>query len=325
MNQILLTNNQYKKKKNNKYNGNNSGDMKKIIIFFSIAIIIFGIAIAGIYGYKIYKNQNKEEKSIARPELSLEETENEVKIIAKAEIGIDKIIYKWNEDEPVEKEMNGRTTNEEAMEIPEGENTLTVKVIDMNGEEIESNKEFYKEGDNEAPKLEIDEDLLVREGKIKIIATDENNKIKYITYKWNDDEETTIEAEDENQTSLETTIDVKRGQNTLKITAVNGVAKEKTLERNLKGVNEPKIDVTREANKIYMRITHDMGFKKVQFTVNGKEYVYDENFLGYDSEKQEIFYQFELKEGENTVIIYAVSNENTEKEYRGKCNYTAEE
>lgn len=324
MNQILLTNNENNKKKSNKYRGNNSGDMKKIIIFFSIAIIVFGILIAGVYGYKIYKNQNKEEKEIQKPELSLEQIENEAKVITKADAGINKIIYSWNNGEAIEEEKNGITNYEAAIEIPEGHSILKIKVIDLQGQEIETEQEFYVEEDKEAPKVEIDEELLLREGKLKITATDENNKIKYITYKWNDEKETTVQAEDENQTSLEITIDVKRGQNTLKVTAVNGLAKEKTLERNLKGVNEPKISVTRDKNKIYMRITHDMGFKEVTFTVNGKEYVYDENFSGYDSEKQELYYQFNLQEGENTVIIHAVSNEDTEREYVGKCTYTHE-
>ncbi len=322
MNQILLTNNQNNNKKNNKYNGNNSKDMKRIIIFFSIAILVFAILIIGVYAYKISKNKNKEEQPIGKPELSLEETENEVKIIAKSEIGINKIIYTWNDDEPKEVEMNGRTDHEESIEVPEGENSLKVKVIDQNGEEIETSKDFYREEDKEKPKIETDE--TIGNGKVKITATDENNTLKYITYKWNDEQETTIEAEDESQTLIETTIDVKRGKNTLKITAVNGLAKEATVEKIFNGVNNPVFEVTRDKNKLYMKITHDMGFKKIEFTVNGQEYVYDENFSGYNPEQKEISYKFDLKTGENTVIIHAISTEDTEDTYRGKCNYTAE-
>ena len=87
------------------------------------------------------------------------------------------------------------------------------------------------------------------------------------------------------------------------------------------GVNNPVIEVTRQGNRLFMTMTHDMGFKKIEFTVNGQQYVYDENFSGYDSTKQEISYQFTLKEGENTVIINAISMEDTEATYKGKCNY----
>lgn len=323
MNQILLTNNQnIKKKSSGNYNKNNSGDMRKIIIFFSIAILIFAIAIIGIYAYKMSKGK-KEDKPIGKPELSLEQIENQVKIIANAEAGINKIVYAWNDEEPVEVQMNGRTSHEEALEIPEGQNSLNVTVIDENGEKKETDQEFYIEENTEKPKIEIDE--AIGSGKIKITATDENNLVKYITYKWNEEEEITIEAESENQTLIETTIDVKRGKNTLTVTAVNGLAKTETIEKIYEGVNNPIIEVTKNNNILYMKITHDMGFKKIAFTVNGQEYIYDENYSGYDSEQKEIIYKTSLVQGENTVIINAISIEDTEATYRGKCKYTAEQ
>ena len=73
-----------------------------------------------------------------------------------------------------------------------------------------------------------------------------------------------------------------------------------------------------------MKMTHDMGFEKIEFSVNGKIYVYDEKFSGYNPTQKEIEYQFDLIEGENTVIIVAISTEGTEATYKGKCNYTAE-
>jgi len=294
--------------------------MKKIIIFFSIAILIFALAIIGVYAYKISKKE--EEQPIGKPKLSLEQAEDEVKIIAKAEAGISKIIYIWNDEEANEVEMNGRTRHEESLEIPEGQSKLEVKVIDQNGEEIETSKEFYIE-EKEKPTIEIDDSI--GNGKVKITAIDQNNTIKYITYKWNDEEETTIEAEDENQTSLEMTIDVKRGKNTLTVTAVNGLAEAETIEKIFNGVNNPIIEVTKDVDKLYMKITHDMGFKKIVFTVNGQEFVYDETFPSYNIEQKEVAYKFNLVEGENTVIIHAISTEDTEETYKGKCSYTAEQ
>lgn len=320
MNQILLTNNLNNNKKNNRYRGNNSGDMKRIIMFFGIAILIFALLIIGVYAYKL--SSKKEEKVIGKPELALEETDNEVKIIAKAEVGINKIIYTWNDEEPKEVEMNGRTNHEEALEVPEGESRLKVVIIDQNGEEIETSKEFYREEDKEKPNIEIDE--TIGNGKVKITAIDENNKLKHITYQWNDEEPIIVNAEDDEQTVIETTIDVKRGKNTLVVTAVNNLDREEKIEKIFNGVNKPVIEVTKEGNKLYMKMTHDMGFEKIEFTVNGQEYVYDENFSGYDAEKQEISYQFELKNGENIVIIHAISTEGTEEVYRGRCDYTAE-
>ena len=318
MNQILLTDSDsIKKRSSNKYNGkNSSGDMKKIIIFFSVAILVFAIAIIGVYAYKTTKKDK--EKPIRKPELSLEQSENQVRIVAKAEAGINEIIYKWNDEDSIKEEMNGRTSHEEALEIPEGKNTLNVKVKDLNGEEIETEKEFYLQATSK-PKIELDDS--VGSGKVKIVVSDENNGIKYITYKWNEEEEITVEAEEENQTVLETIIDVKRGRNKLIITAVNGLAKTETISKTYEGVNNPIIEVIRDYDTIYMKISHDMGFEKITFTINGQEYIYGENYPGYDNQMKDVEFSFKLKEGENTVIIEAVSTEGTKEIYKGKCDY----
>jgi len=331
MNQILLTNDQINRKKNNnKYNGNNSPDIKKIMMFFGVALIVIAILTISVYAFKVYKSKNKKEKQIEAPEITLEQVDNQVTIIVKAEAGISKIVYKWNEDEAQEEEKNGVTSYEEALEIPEGTNTLNVKVIDLNGEETEINQEFYLPEDPDKAKIEIDE--TIGNGKVKITASDENNKMKSIIYRWNDEEEKVIKATTDEQTIIETTIDVKRGKNTLTVVAINGKDKEQTTEKILNGVNKPTIEVVKDGNKLIMNIKHDMGLEKVEFNVNGQEFVYDENYSGYKAEQKELSYSFDLKEGENTVIIHAISNEKTdgpdgtkgtEETYRGKCEYKA--
>ena len=321
MNQILLTENKNDKNKNSKYkNSNNSKDMRTIIIFFGVAILVFGLALAGVYGYKAY-NKNKPKQVVAeKPELSLEETEDSVTIIAKSEIGINKIIYTWNEEEPQEVEMNGRKSHEEKMDIPNGENTLNVKVIDQNGQENETTKNFWIEGDSEKPNIET---AIVENARLKITAIDET-AMKYITYRWNNEEDVKIDVENEEDKIIETTIDVRRGKNTITITAVDSSENAETIDKTFNGVNDPIIEVMKKQNKLYMKMTHDMGFEKIEFSVNGKVYTYDSNYSGYDSTQKEIEYYFDLQEGENTVIIIAITTEGTQATYKGKCNYTAE-
>lgn len=315
MNQILLTN-ELKKDKKNDNNKNNSKDLKKIILFFSIVIMAFGLAISGVYGYKILnKNKKETEQSVGEPQLSLEEAGNDITIIAKSDVGINKIIYTWNEDEPIEVEMNGRTSHEEKISALGGKNTLKVKVIDLNNKEIETTKEFNYEKPVIA--TEIGEDA-----KLKITATDETG-IKNIKYKWNDEEFTVVEAESETEKTIETKIEVRRGQNTLTVVAVNLNDNEETKTEMFNGVNKPIIKVVKRGSELYMKMSHDMGFEKVEFTVNGKVYKYDQNYSGYDANQKELEYKFTLKEGENKVIIFAVSTEGTEETYKGKCNYTS--
>ena len=323
MNQILLTGNENNKKRNNKYkNSNNTNDMKKIIMFFGVIILVFGLAIVGVYGYKVYKNNRDDKVVVDIPQLSLEKTDKTVTIITESKIGINKIIYTWNEEEPEEIVLDGKSKRYEKMlNIPNGENTLNVKVIDQSGQENETNETFQRDGDIEKPVIET---AIVENSKLKITAKDET-AMKYITYKWNDEEEVKVESENEEDKEIEVTIDVKRGESTLTITAVDSSDNTETVDKPFKGVLEPEFEVRRNGDKLYMKISHDMGFEKIEFSVNGQVYTYDENFAGYDATQKEIEYQFDLKEGENTVVIVAISNEGTDATYMGKCDYTAEQ
>lgn len=317
MNQILLTNNY---NNSNKKNKDNSSNIRNIIIFSSVAIIIFALVMIGVYVYKISKNNNKEQE-ITMPELTLEETDSQVTIIAKSSVGISKIIYVWNNEEPVEMNMNGVVDYQEQMDIPEGDSTLNVKVIDLNNQEIESNHSFTKEITNK-PTIET---VIGEDARLKITATaTEGTAMAYLTYKWNDEEETTVNAANETDAVIEATIDVKRGENILTVTAVNTEGKSEKIEKKFNGVNNPIIEVTKSGSKLNMKISHDMGFEKIEFYLNGQIYTYDENYAGYDSTKKELEYILDLQEGENIIIIVATSTEGTQATYQGKCEYTAE-
>lgn len=318
MNQILSTEDPNKKNKTKK---TNSADFNKIIKVFCIAIFIFGAILIGIYAYKLL-NKKKTSK-IAKPEITLEEFDDNAKIVAKAEAGINKVIYYWDINEQTEKSFNGTTaTFEEAVEIPNGENTLTVKVIDQNGQVSETNKGYTRIKDIEKPVIEIDKDK-----GTQITITDET-ELAYATYKWEDEPDeniTKVEAEPKEGETVakEIVIDItaKKGTNTLVITAVDAAGNTETLKKIYKGVSDPEIEVYREGEYLYMNIKHDLGFKKVEFSVNGQVMVYDENYRNYDATKKELSYKFQLKEGKNQLIINATSNEDTTKTYNGECQY----
>ena len=80
-----------------------------------------------------------------------------------------------------------------------------------------------------------------------------------------------------------------------------------------------------------------MGFKRIEYLVNGKLYVYDDNYIEYDNEKTTIELEFPLQEGENLIKVQAyslekLSNDEVEdltnystKTFIGKCTYLLEE
>ena len=157
-------------------------------------------------------------------------------------------------------------------------------------------------------------------GKLKILVTSEL-PIKYMTYRWNEEEETKIETEEgEEKTSLETNIEVKRGKNSIIVFAEDMEGNNNSVENKYDGRLKPEFEVYREDNRLYMKITHDKGFKKIDFIINGQELTYDETKADYNSEKQIVEYYFNLQEGENSVEITAYSNEDTNDTYEGRCN-----
>lgn len=332
MNQILLTNdynnknNKREKKDKVRNTKNNSKDIKKIIVFFAITILVFGIAIGTLYGYKLYKNNKEQIKTVDKPELSLESTEDEITIIAKSEVGISKIIYQWNDEEENVKELSGRTKQEEKIGIPNGDNTLKVKIIDQVGQETETTENFYKESSNyDGIKIDIQEPA---DGKIKI-KIDSENPIKYVKYNRNDEEENVVEPSEEEKQHLEIDIDAKKENNNINVFVedVDGNTKE---DGKIYYVTvEPEFEVYREENRLYMKITHYKGFKKINFNINGKEFNYDETIEDYDPERTEVEYYFYLQEGENYVCITAYSEypeikDETKKivsgTYEGRCS-----
>lgn len=322
MNQILLTGNENNKKDNktNKYKNSNNNDMKKIILFFGIVILIFGISIVGVYSYRTKNNKKEKTVTVQPPQLSLEKTEKEVKVIAKATSGIDKIIYTWNDDDPREVKMNGRTEHEEKFTIPEGRSNLNVKVVDKNGKETEKNEEFLLDTTNPI----IEERITVTgDGTLKITATD-NVAMQYMTYKWNDEEEVRIDVENEGETTQVIVIKAKVGNNTLTITAVDAAGNtEIKYDVPVEAYIPPHIEANESEGKIYIKISHDKGMKKIVFKVNNQEIIYDENYPAYDGTSTELEFKFSLAEGENTLEIEAISNEGekSRKTFEKTYNY----
>ena len=252
----------------------------------------------------------------------LDQVEDEATISAKAEGGIEKITYYWDLNDKTEKSLNGTSEYSESIAIPKGTNTLTVKVIDRNAQEFETSKEYTGTKDTEKPLIDLD-----KTDGTNITVTDET-ELAYATYRWEDEpEENTVKVEAEPKEGetvakeINIKITAKKGTNTLIITAVDAAGNTEISRKTYVGKTDPEIDVYREGDKLYLKITHELGFKKVEFSVNGQTLAYDQNFSGYDATKKELFYYFNLKEGKNEVAIVATSNEDTQKTYVGQCQY----
>ncbi|MGN1311016.1 MAG: hypothetical protein ACI4VP_04900 [Clostridia bacterium] len=324
MNQILFTNND-----NNNYN---KTDTRKIIVVFCIAIILIAVAIIALKVFAL--NDDKQENGVI-PEIVIareNEDTREVTIKANCEDGISYIIYTWNEEQENKVNLNGSTNFERIIDIPENSNNiLKVEVVSAKGVKNEKTEEFKLDIDNQKPKIDS---ITIVDSKLQIKASDDNG-IAYLKYQWEDEQEVIVNADEENNKEITVEIDIKRGTYKLIIKVFDISGNKEELSKLITGVNEPEIKVIRYGEIVRVTVTHDMGFKRIEYIINNDLYVYDENYSKYDKNKTTIELDFPIQEGENLVQVTAYSLETlsedvedednlenySSKTFTGKCTY----
>lgn len=314
MNQILSTENNQKKKRNNK-----PIDLKKILIIFAIIIAVFALIIVGMRGYEIIneliQNGTTQLELLNKPTIKIEKIDNVCVLTINYDEGLDKITYYWNDQDIVEKNMNGSTTPFiTQIVIPEGEyNVLNIKATGVDGSINETEQEFGTASTQETP--EISWFYNEETKQIEIIAKSDKG-IKNVTYQWENEEVVTIDSTEENQKELTTKIDVKRGTNEITITAEDNENNIATKSDLIQAILAPVIKVQLINNEtISINVSHDMGFKKVTFKVNEAEMTYDENNPEYSKDTKTISTTIDVEPGDVRVQISVYTLEEEEKEY----------
>lgn len=289
MNQILQTEN----KKNN-----GPIEIGKIVKFFGIAIAIFAVFLIALGSYYLIKNNqtsnNQDEQPLDSINVNIEKQEDLVIIEVNGNIAISKIVYSWNEEEPVTIDGNNNTNILETIELPFGTNTLNLTVIDINGKENKFQKEYVVEGQGK-PVIELS---LTKDYKIKITVQDTIG-LEYINYSWNDGNKTKVEANTEDPNLIEQIIEIPLGQNTLKVEALNSNDITATKELEVKGIKRPTLSFKKEGDYLIIKAEDENGMKVVDYTLNGQKYQ-----LNYGNKKT-IEYKQLLQKGENNMEITA--------------------
>lgn len=320
MNQILTTNN------DNNYNQN---DTKKIIIIFSIAIILIACIIIAVA--LLFKKQDTGE--LITPEIEIvRQEEKEITIKVACSDGIDYVVYTWNDEKNNKVNLNNSTSFERIISMPENKNnTLNVEAVSSKGAKGIKQKQYELNIDTEKPVID---DMTVTESVLHIEASDDSG-IDYLVYQWEDEEETKIKANEEDNKKISADVNIKRGTYKLTVKVFDISGNKEEVSKLITGVNQPEIDAIKLGDIVKITVKHDMGFKKIEYQVNDKLYVYDENYSGYDKEKTTMELEIPLKEGENLIRVKAYSlekltNDETEeddiesyssKTFLGKCTY----
>lgn len=286
MNQILATSNTNTKKKGG------PADIKTIVRVFAIVMIIFGMCMIGTGSYAIYKD-SESKAEITKPVIteSLKD-DTTVLLTVTHDKAIDKIEYRWNDGEVQTITGNGRKYIEQEIEIPGGTNTLNVTAIDVDGQEIYTDKEYTTE--------EVI-NLSVSGSKLKIQAENET-EISYMTYRWDEEEEQRIDI---NSTTVDQEIDIPMGEHDLTVILVDVNNETITKEQKVKGVTKPTITVELDESKenYIITITDDTGLEKVDFVIRGEE-----RTVTVEDGKTELKYRLGLKEGNDNVLEITAYN-----------------
>ena len=268
--------------------------IKKIIKFFAIIILIFGISIIGIGVYSIYNSQTEQKEENLQPTISIE-NKNERTIILKITHtkNIAKIEYGWNEQEKQEVNGNNGKYLEKEINIPSGTNTLKVLITDENGTTVPYEKQYQ---------IESNINFEVSGNKIKI-KYNGNKKVSYMTYKWNEEEETKIDI---NNTTIEQEIEAKKGINSLTVEVVDEDNNIDTKVQKINGVSKPKLEITVDEQKEHFIIitSDDEKLARIEFKLDQDDNkLYELNIEEMNLKELEYILPMAFEEGENLIEV----------------------
>lgn len=291
MNQILYTD----KSKKNK--SSQTLEINAVMRIFAIAIIIFALIIIGIV---IFSAINGNETQIGdKPEVTIAQQNNVLKLNISHNKAIDKIIYSLNEEQEYLLQGRGRNKIEEQIELPIGTTTLNMKVTDIDGKTTKyTNKYNVTNSDIVKPEIE----LLLEGSKVKIVAKDET-ELDYIIYYWNDEEETRIDVREDSLKQIEEKISILKGENTLTIVAMDKAGNETIKEQTYIGAKKPTVEMARDNDELVIKAKDEEGIQKIEYILNGLYYSTDPNKTGEPLNMKEVEFRQKLAAGTNSIVI----------------------
>ena len=285
MNQILSTSMPMdnKKKKEKKVNTNPVA-IKSILKFFTI----------GTGAYAVFKNQSEQQEQNLEPSISIEDKDEEtilLKVVHKKNIA--KLEYRWNDEESTVVNGNNGKYIEKQIKVPSGKNTLHVLVVDEDGKEIPYEKQYERES-----KINFE----VSGNKIKI-TYEGDKKVSYMTYRWDEEEEKTIQI---NDTKIDQEIDAIKGLHTLTVIVVDEDNNTDTKVQKINGVSKPKITVAVDDAKQHfvIKASDDEKITTIVFRLNQDDnQYYTLNIADMNYNDIQYVLPMELQSGENTIEV----------------------
>ena len=295
MNQILSTG-MPNKGRNKSKNSQGTVDIHAVMKFFVIVLLFFGLFIVGTSSYGLYQNMNKGLTS-SIPTITVEkEDETTVLLTVIGENDINQIVYYWNDGERNTINGNGKKYVEHSINVPSGSNILNVEVTDIMG-----GKNTYSE------KYELDSNISIESlstGNINI-SYEGDKQIAYMTYRWDEEEETTVEI---NNTAFSQEIQARRGLHTLTVVVVDVDNNMETKVQEIQGVVEPTIEITtnEDYTQYLVTVSDEIGLSELTIVMNE-----DENqTVTQELSGTEFKFSINIVENSDNIMSVTVTNSN---------------
>lgn len=305
MNQILSTS---MPMNNNKKNNNGKPvSTRSILKFFGIAILVFGVLLIGTGAYAIYKNQSYQQEQNLEPTISIEnKTDNTIMLKITHKKNIARVEYGWNDDEKIIVNGNNGKYLEKEISIPSGINTLHVLVVDEDGKEMTYEKQY-----------EIESNIKIEVSGNKIRITYESDTtISYMTYRWDEEDEETVEI---NDTNIDQEIEAIKGLHTLTVVVVDENNNTDTKQQKIEGVSKPKITVSidEQQEHFVIQASDEEKLSRIEFRLDqddNQEYVLNLE----EKDLKELQYvlpdSLKLKPGENVIEVTVYNSKGISEE-----------
>ena len=151
---------------------------------------------------------------------------------------------------------------------------------------------------------EIESNINIEVSGNKIRITYEGDTIiSYMTYRWDEEEETRIDI---NNTQIEQEIETMKGTHKLTVIVVDVNNNTETKEIEVQGVTKPKLEVKPDdsGNNFVVIMSDEQGLERVEFIINETK-----KYRVMLDGKTEHEFSYPLEEGENklNVTVYNTS------------------
>ena len=292
MNQILVTNDE-------KGLGNSS--LKPIVRFFAVVAIVFALVLIGEGAFNLYRSLGTN-KDYAKPELKLEKNGSSMNVKVDGEIGINQVIYAWGSGDETVVNASGRKNLNCDIEIPQGDNTLKTKIVDVEGNKTkfeDVSVTFSENEDSKKPVISIEK----VDGKLSVTALDET-ELDYFSYKWEDADEVKVTPSEEDKKMVKQILEVQKGTKQLTLVAVDKAGNKQTMNRKVIGSNGPTIKASIADNSFVVKVTAESAITEIQYTLNEETSKVENIPAG----AKEFEFKVPLKEGANYLKINAYEN-----------------